>query len=180
MIFCTSKLPTLVRRRRTGCDVSSWELTSLTGLAIFDAHGANSIDSSLEVAHSPVVSAGSPSSVRTYKRREDLALFSETAEPLPESLKNAPACSRDPRWPGPEFHQKCWKPTPAKILDPQTTPPKYPEYTRQISRNTNSNRIQRSFLCPEIGWFSPHFGTVSLLSYTSNLESKENKPSGEN
>ena len=35
------------------------------------------------------------------------------------------------------------------------------------------DRILRSFLRPEIGQFSAHFGAISLLTYTENLEKKE-------
>ena len=36
--------------------------------------------------------------------------------------------------------------------------------------------ILRLFLRPEIGQFSPHFGAISLMNYTENLEKKENNP----
>ena len=37
------------------------------------------------------------------------------------------------------------------------------------------DRILRFFLLPEIGQFSPHFGAISLLNYTVNLEKRERK-----
>ena len=36
------------------------------------------------------------------------------------------------------------------------------------------DRILRFLLRPEIGQFSPHFGAISFLCYTINLESGEN------
>ena len=38
------------------------------------------------------------------------------------------------------------------------------------------DRILRFFLRPEIGQFFPHFGAISLLNYTVNLEKRENNP----
>ena len=38
------------------------------------------------------------------------------------------------------------------------------------------DRILRFFLCPEIGQFSPHFGAISLLNCTENLEKGETNP----
>ena len=55
-----------------------------------------------------------------------------------------------------------------------------------VSRNQKSgpknhdshrrDRILRFFLRPEIGQFSPHFGAISLLNYTENLETRGKNP----
>ena len=54
------------------------------------------------------------------------------------------------------------------------------EGNRKNHDSHRRDRILRLFLCLEIGQFSPHFGAISLLIYTVNLEKSEKKSTGEN
>ena len=49
---------------------------------------------------------------------------------------------------------------------------------RKYHDSHRRDRILRFFLHPEIGQFSPHFGAISFLNYTENLE-KRKKSTGE-
>ena len=42
-----------------------------------------------------------------------------------------------------------------------------------------SDRVLRDFLRTEIGQFPPHFGVISLLTYTGDLENNKEKSTGE-
>ena len=44
---------------------------------------------------------------------------------------------------------------------------------RKSHGSQRCDRILRSFLRPVVGQFSPHFGAISLLSYTENLQRNE-------
>ena len=48
-----------------------------------------------------------------------------------------------------------------------------PYRDRKNHDSRRRDKILRLFLCPEIGQFSPHFGAISLLTYTVNLEKKD-------
>ena len=53
------------------------------------------------------------------------------------------------------------------------------KFTYRDRKNYDSqrrDRILRLFLRPEIGQFSPHFGAISLLNCTQDLEKKEKNP----
>ena len=56
---------------------------------------------------------------------------------------------------------------------------KRPLFQNRDRKNHDSqrrDRILRFFLRPEIGQFSPHFGAISSLNHTNNLEKKEKNP----
>ena len=55
---------------------------------------------------------------------------------------------------------------------------KFCQLGRKNHDSQRCDRILRFFLRPEIGQLSPHFGVISLLHYTENLEKMEQNPLG--
>ena len=45
-----------------------------------------------------------------------------------------------------------------------------------LGRRVSQKKLVRFFLRPEVGVFFPHFGAISLLIHTENLEKKEKHP----